>query len=223
MIIMPVRVHTLFGPVYLGPQDLLTSTYGACQLLMRTLLSTPLIPMLLVMFIAPHALRAQHDEVVATVDQPRHEVSLLLAHTFVSEGLNAEGKLTVLGLPSWGLNYNFWLSPHWAVGLHTDIISEVFVVKENLDHGDGEPEVERSFPVAPALMTTYRPHEHWAFMLGAGAEFAKEGNLFLMRAGTEYTIHLSGAWETSGSLAYDFRTNAYDSWTLGFGVTRTFK
>ena len=71
-------------------------------------------------------------------------------------------------------------------------------------------------------MATFRPHHHLAFILGAGEELAKEGNLFLVRAGAEYSIHISGPWETSGSLAYDFRFNAYDSWTLAFGIARGF-
>jgi hypothetical protein len=166
---------------------------------------------------------AQAQEEAVTKEHARHEVSLLLAHTHVAQGVNAEGDLTWLALPSWGLNYNFWLSPKWAIGLHTDLINETFRGEENLS-GEGEkPTVERTQPIAPALMFTYRPHHHWAFALGGGAEFAKEGDLFLMRAGTEYTIHLGGPWETSGSLAYDIRFDAYDSWTLGIGITRTFK
>ncbi|MFN9325685.1 MAG: hypothetical protein ACK6A5_09885, partial [Flavobacteriales bacterium] len=78
-------------------------------------------------------------------------------------------------------------------------------------------------PIGASLMVSDLPKLHWAFTLGAGHEFAKEGELLLMRAGTEYTIHLGGPWETSGSLAYDFRFDAYDSWTLGIGITRTFK
>jgi len=166
---------------------------------------------------------AQAQEEAVTDEHPRHEVSLLLAHTHVAQGVNAEGDLTWLALPSWGINYNFWLSPQWAIGLHTDFINETFKVEENLNEAEGKPTVERTLPVAPAVMVSYRPHHHWAFTLGAGQEFAKEGDLLLMRAGTEYTIHLSGAWESSGSLAYDFRFDAYDSWMLGIGITRTFQ
>ena len=96
-------------------------------------------------------------------------------------------------------------------------------MEENLSGEEEKPTVERTQPIAPALMFTYRPHHHWAFALGGGQEFAEEGNLPLVRAGVEYTIHLGGAWETSGSLAYDFRFDAYDSWTLGIGITRTFQ
>ena len=166
---------------------------------------------------------AQHEAGPVPVEHVRHEVALLLAHTHVAQGVNADGDLTWLALPSWGLNYNFWFTPKWAIGLHTDLINETFKVEENLSEEEVVPTVERTRPIAPAIMVSYRPHHHWAFTLGAGQEFAKEGDLLLLRAGTEYTIHLGGPWETSGSLAYDFRFDAYDSWTLGIGITRTFK
>jgi hypothetical protein len=166
---------------------------------------------------------AQEKEEPVVPEHARHEVSLLIAHTGVSQGVNVNGERGWLMLPSWGLNYNYWLSERWAIGLHTDLITETFVVKENHNEAKGEPEVERTRPIAPAIMASFRPHHHWAFTLGAGAEFAQEGDLFLMRAGTEYTIHLGGPWETSGSFAYDLRSNAYDSYTLGIGITRTFR
>jgi hypothetical protein len=168
-------------------------------------------------------LAAQHEIPEGSDEHARHEVAFLLAHTAVSQGINVNGDRTWLMLPSWGLNYNFWLSSKWAIGLHTDLISETYLVTENHNEGEEEPVVERTRPIAPAVMATYRPHEHLAFTLGAGQEFAQEGNLPLARAGVEYTIHLGGPWETSGSFAYDFRFNAYDSYTLGIGITRTFR
>ncbi|MEZ4739840.1 MAG: hypothetical protein R2818_10940 [Flavobacteriales bacterium] len=155
-------------------------------------------------------------------EEGRHEIGLLVCHSAVSQGIDADGDRSWLVLPSWGLNYNYWLSERWAIGLHTDLISETFRVTEDLKEGEEKPVIERTRPVAPALMASYRPHEHWSFILGMGEEFAKEGNLTLMRAGMEYSIHLSGAWETSGSFAYDFRFDAYDSFTFGFGVARRF-
>lgn len=168
-------------------------------------------------------LMAQHESGEGGEEHSRHEVALLLAHTHVAQGVNADGDLTWLALPSWGLNYNFWFTPRWAIGLHTDLINETFKVEENLSGEEAAPTVERTRPIAPAVMVSYRPHHHWAFTLGGGQEFAKEGDLLLMRAGAEHTIHLGGPWETSGSLAYDFRFDAYDSWTLGIGITRTFR
>jgi hypothetical protein len=176
------------------------------------------------LLMAPLLLDAQeHAAEPVAEEHPHHEVGLMIAHTVVSQGIDINGDRTWMVLPSWGLNYNYWLSRHWAIGLHTDLITETFKVDEDLHEGEEKPTVERTRPIAPAVMVSWKPRKHVSMLLGCGEEFAKEGDLFLMRAGVEYTIHLGGAWETSGSFAYDFRFNAYDSYTFGIGVTHTFR
>ncbi|HPJ54136.1 MAG TPA: hypothetical protein PLF80_14485 [Flavobacteriales bacterium] len=172
--------------------------------------------LLSVLLSAPRA-NAQEHEAQEAGEEGRHELSVLIAHGHVGQGLNAEGGRRWLVLPAWGLNYNYWLNERWALGLHTDLINENFVVEEF-----DEEVLERERPIAPALMATYRPHEHWSFLLGAGMEFAPGDDLTLIRGGAEYTVHLGGTWETCASLAYDLRLDAYDSWTLGIGLARRF-
>lgn len=157
-----------------------------------------------------------HEE--AHKEHERHELAVLIAHSHVGQGLNAEGGRSWLVLPAWEVNYNYWLNDHWALGLHTDLINENFVVEE---FGEGAI-LERERPVAPAIVVTHRPHHHWAFLLGGGMEFAPSENLALARGGVEYTVHLGEGWETGAGLTYDLRIDAYDSWTLGIGVSRRF-
>lgn len=153
------------------------------------------------------------------VFQPHHSLALLLGHTHVREGV-VEGGNKWLTLPAWALEYNFVFHPRWAIGLHTDIIIEEFVVERHLK-GDNEGEViERSFPVAPALMATYKPGHHWGILLGAGMEFASGESFFLNRLGGEYSVEVTNNWELLLVAQYDFRYNAYDTWMLGIGVAR---
>jgi hypothetical protein len=72
-------------------------------------------------------------------------------------------------------------------------------------------------------MASYRRDHHWAFAQGAGQQFAKEGDITLMRATRECTTHISERREPSCIQVHVFRFNAYDSFTLGFGLMRTFK
>lgn len=53
-------------------------------------------------------------------------------------------------------------------------------------------------------------------------EFAKEGNYFLNRLDVEYRTEISNGWEVSGSLGYDLKWNAYDTWVLGIGISKSF-
>lgn len=150
---------------------------------------------------------------------PYHQVALVLSHSHIFEGIDEEGKRNVLSLPSWGIDYTFVFRPKWAVGLHTDIIIEKFKVEKEFD--DGET-IERSYPVAPAVMGIFKPFEHWSFLLGMGGEFAKEENFVLTRAGVEYGAEISKDWEVTGNVCYDFKWNAYDTWGVGIGIAKSF-
>lgn len=163
---------------------------------------------------------AQESAAKEDAFQPYHQLALVISHAQVFEGRDAEGKKKTLSMPSWGLDYTYCFHSKWAIGLHTDIIVEKFEVEKHLESG-GEGEVlERSYPIAPALMGIYKPSEHWSFLLGLGGEFAKEENFALTRAGIEYGSELPKGWEVFGSLAYDFKWNAYDTWTVGIGIAK---
>lgn len=160
---------------------------------------------------------AQEEGSTGEASEGRHEVVLAIGHGNISRGLDASGDRQWTVVPTWALNYNFWLSAHWALGLHTDFVSETYAVEEF-----DKKTLERTRPVAPALMATYRPHQHWSFVLGGGIEFAPEENLSLLRGGVEYAVHLSGPWETVAGFTYDVRIDAYDSFMLCLGVSRRF-
>lgn len=151
---------------------------------------------------------------------PNHQLAFLIGHAHVFEGRDAEGKKKTLSLPSWGVDYTYQFHPKWGVGIHTDIIIEKFKVEKRMESGSEGEVLERSYPIAPALMGIYKPARHWSFLLGIGGEFAKEENYTLTRAGVEYGSELPKGWEVFGSLGYDFRWNAYDSWAVGIGIAK---
>ncbi|MRX67468.1 hypothetical protein SAMN06265349_1011156 [Flavobacterium resistens] len=153
---------------------------------------------------------------------PHHQIGVSINHAHVFEGRDDEGNRKVLSLPAWGLDYTFQFHEKWAIGLYTDFIIEKFKVEKNLESGDEKETVERSYPIAPALMGIYKPNEHWSFLLGFGGEFAKEEDYFLTRVGAEYGYELPKDWEFFGTVSYDFKWNAYDSWGIGLGIAKNF-
>jgi hypothetical protein len=146
---------------------------------------------------------------------PHHELGLVVGHAQVFEGRDANGKKKTLSLASWGIDYNYIFHPKWGIGLHTDIIVEKFEAE-----GEDGAVIERNFPIAPALMGVYKPGGHWSVLLGMGIEFAEEENFGLTRAGVEYSGELQKRWEVFGSLSYDFKWNAYDTWVIGIGISK---
>ncbi|WP_163399970.1 hypothetical protein [Flavobacterium fluviatile] len=153
---------------------------------------------------------------------PHHQIGISINHAHVFEGRNDEGQREVLSLPAWGLDYTLQFHEKWAIGLHTDFIIEKFKVEKVYANDDENEIIERSYPIAPALMGIYKPNESWSFLLGFGGEFAREEDFFLTRAGVEYGYELPKGWEIFGTVSYDFKWNAYDSWGMGLGIAKSF-
>lgn len=156
------------------------------------------------------------------VFKPHHQIGISINHVHVFEGRDDEGNREVLSLPAWGVDYTFQFHKNWAIGLHTDFVIEKFKVEKVYANDDDNETVERSYPIAPALMGIYKPSESWSFLLGFGGEFAKEENYFLTRVGAEYGYELPKNWEIFGTFSYDLKWNAYDSWGIGLGIAKNF-
>ncbi|MEL1255328.1 hypothetical protein AAEO57_16175 [Flavobacterium sp. DGU38] len=170
--------------------------------------------------IIQNKITAQEQEEAAF--RPHHQIGISINHVHVFEGRDEEGNRETLTLPAWGIDYTYQFHEKWAIGLHTDFIVEKFKVEKVYASGEDKETVERSYPIAPALMGIYKPNEHWSFLLGFGGEFAKEEDFFLTRAGIEYGYELPKGWEIFGTVSYDFKWNAYDSWGLGLGIAKSF-
>ena len=154
--------------------------------------------------------------------RPSHSFGLAIGHAHAFNGRSANGDKKTLVLPMWGLDYNYQFAPRWAIGIHTDLILETFEVEKHLEGGGNTEVVERTKPIAPALMGFYKPNHHWNFGLGFGGEFAKEDNYLLSRAAVEYAVEIHKGWEVFGVAQYDFRWNAYDTWSIGLGISKAF-
>jgi hypothetical protein len=148
--------------------------------------------------------------------EKKHSIVLLISHTQLPEGVE-NGEKKWISLPSWGIDYNFEINERWAIGLHNDIVVESFAV----EHFDGT-EIERSTPFASAFVGLFKPVKNLSLVLGAGGEFSKEENLFLVKAGVEYAYRFHSNWELLASLTNDLKINSYNSWSIGLGVARKF-
>ncbi len=161
----------------------------------------------------------------------KHAISAVISHTHIKSGVKNNSGDNWIALPSFGINYNYSFNEKWAIGLHNDIIIEEFVVEDpnknsSLElHKNEESEVEvieRSHPIASAIMVTYKPFEHVALLAGGGMEFSKEENFALIRFGVEFPFHIPNDWEIFGAMSYDINIDAYDGLTFGFGIAKLF-
>lgn len=144
-----------------------------------------------------------------------HQLTMVISHSLIAPGENS-GRIAV---PSWAFDYDYWISSHFAIGLHNDIILESYEVISS----ESETETfERTNPIASVAAVVFKPKEHNSFILGMGAEFAKEETLALTRIGYEYGWDIRNKWELGASIMYDIKWNTYDTWTIGLSVSKLF-
>lgn len=148
----------------------------------------------------------------------RHAIGLKISHTNIINAIEGDDK-SVLRVPSWALNYNYLFSERWALGLHTDIIIETFVI-EDAD----EVEVERELPWSTAIVGTWKFAKNFGISAGGGVEWEKNRNFGLIRFGLDYGFHIpSFSIELAGFLNYDILVDGYDAYSIGFGITKLLK
>src|SRR5215467_7947284 len=146
-----------------------------------------------------------------------HRITVGLGHTHLANGKTEDGSKGWVAVPSWSLNYDYWISNKWAIGLQTDLVLEKFIIEK-----DNGQELEREKPFAIVPVGVFKPYKHFSFIAGAGIELAKEENLGLTRLGAEYGCELPKKWEAGVGLVWDAKWGHYDSWTLEFSFSKSF-
>lgn len=158
------------------------------------------------------------SESAGAEDEPnRHRFTLMMANAHVAAGDNVGTQGSFYIVPTWGLNYDFWFSKTFAIGLHNDIAIQDFEV--DIDNAT----IERSFPVTTTAVCLYKPWNKITLLAGGGREFEKHESFYVLTTGVEYGIRLPLNWELSFNLIYDNKLNAYDSWLLGIGFSKLLK
>lgn len=148
-------------------------------------------------------------------DHTHFRISAVLGHTFIpTETRTGE---TFLYIPSWGLDLEFWFNHHWGIGLHNDLEMETFEIIQGSDEF-----IERQYPLVITLDLLWMPGEHWVFLAGPGVEFETNRNLNVFRLGAEYEYPLHHHWDIAPAIYYDFRVGAFDTWSVGVGLAKSF-
>lgn len=156
---------------------------------------------------------AQEEESIAG----RHRLTLILGHAHIPAGFDAfDGKKTWLNLGAFALDYDYFFSPVWSAGLHSDIIP----TKYEVETGDRDELLVRTNPVTAVFSINRRITRHLGLQAGFGAEIAKEETFSLIRVGVEYGWEIDESWELAAALNYDHKLEEYDTWFLGLGVSR---
>ena len=169
----------------------------------------------LLLLSASPAFAQQHPPAAEPGMRGVHRWTLALGHALVAEA-SVQGEKEWLALASWAIDYDYWLSEKWAVGVQNELVIESFIV----EHHEGET-IERNFPVAVVPVVYYKLNDRFSLVGGVGAEFAGE-TLGFHRLGGEFGLPIGTKWEIGTALVWDNKWGYYNSWGVSFGVSRLF-
>lgn len=143
-----------------------------------------------------------------------HRITAVMAYDFIpaAEGIDTQTGLYVV--PVWGLGYDYWLTPHLALGLHGDMAIQKYEVRFE------EKVITRSHPIKISLAGMYKISKHWVVFAGGGREYERSIDFWVVSFGTEYNIEIDRTWEVNFNLAYTGKLGAYDSALFGIGFSK---
>lgn len=147
----------------------------------------------------------------------RHRVSFVLGHSYLNLGFE-KGNKDVLSIPSFGLDYEYWIKPNFGIGLFTD--AELISSKTGDELHNGT--IEREYPLVVTVDALWSPVEHLEFVLGPGVVFENGKVKDLIRIGLEYDLDLSHHWDVAPSIFYDHATDGISNVSIGIGIGKRF-
>lgn len=142
----------------------------------------------------------------------KNRVSLVVGHSY----LILEDK-EVLAIPSFGLDYEYWISEKWGFGVFSDIelITNRIISSNDLLF-------ERHYPIVLTFDAIWNPIEHFEFVVGPGIEFEKEEVSKLIRFGVEFDLPLKNHWDVAPTIIFDKKIEGDVILSFGIGIGKRF-
>lgn len=144
--------------------------------------------------------------------KPKIRGAIMMANSHVPNA--TEGGKKVAVIPTWGFDVDYFFHPRWSVALLGDVKLQSFEVEDN------NVLLERTNPIAFTGVLHYHALHHWSFYAGPGYEFESHQNLFLIKAGTEYSFEITEDFEIALNFIYENKQEVYDAWTFGIAFNK---
>lgn len=145
-----------------------------------------------------------------------HRISLIIGHGHVFGAETVDGAKLVT-IPTWGLDYSYWINHKFGVGVKSDIEIMNYTVKDN----EGNL-LTRDNPIIVSLVFLYHTRKGWNFLTGPGIEFEEDHNFFIYRIGAGYEFHIAKHWDFAPEVIFDVKDGSIGSFTWGIGVGKSF-
>ncbi len=149
-------------------------------------------------------------------DFKHNRVAVILGHGHVFGAVKTDGA-NLITIPTWGIDYQYWINQKFGVGLKGDIEIMEYVVET-----EEEIQLTRTNPFIISTVFLYNPFTRGYFLMGPGIEFEENHNFFIIRFGAGYEFEIPGHWDFSPEILFDLKEGHIGSFTWGIGVGKRF-
>ncbi len=147
----------------------------------------------------------------------RHKVGLFSGNTLIHGVHNTHtGKEQYILAPTFGLDYEYWLSHKWAIGTYNEVAFLNIEVEQ-----DHEEFVKRETGMLFSGVVVYEAFPGISIFAGTGVEVDPSHTLWIRYLGMEYAFIRSDNWEVSVAAGY-VNKDLYDAFTFGLVIGRRF-
>jgi hypothetical protein len=147
----------------------------------------------------------------------RHRLTIGLGHTYLAQA-KIDGRSSWVPEASWSVDYDYWLSDRWGLGVQNEWILETFVVDDG-----GSRQIERENPWAIVPVALFKVSEHWTFLGGVGVELSGSESITMTKLGVERGLHLPKNWEVGIVGVWGGKWGFYNSWGLALTLSKLSK
>jgi hypothetical protein len=147
----------------------------------------------------------------------RHKVAGVLGYSVIHAVHNTlTEKEQYEIVPTFGIDYEYWLSHKWAVGTYNEFAFINIEVEKN-----EEEYLKRENAMLFSGVVVFEPVNRWSLFAGTGVETDAHHTLMVAYMGTEYAFIRSHDWEVSVGAGY-INKEYYDAFTFGVVIGRRF-
>ncbi|MBB3700171.1 hypothetical protein KMW28_14635 [Flammeovirga yaeyamensis] len=168
--------------------------------------------------------RELHGREEAHGELKHHRLSVIWGHAYVPKAFSNPDKPQTLIIPTIGLDYEYFFSHKFAIGLSNELELSNYVV-ETRHHTE---EVEREYAYVGAILAMYEVSHLLIIGIGPGIEIEKNHNFFVgkITVEREFPIMGEGGWDVTPVLSYELKSShghgIYDAFTFGIGIGKRF-
>ncbi len=147
----------------------------------------------------------------------RHKIGLFLGNTLIHEVRNTQtGKEQYVLAPTFGIDYEYWISHKWAIGTYNELAFLNIEVEKN-----EEEYIKRENVLLFSGVIVFEPFERFSIFAGTGIETDPNETFWIGYFGVEYAFIKSDGWEVAISTGY-INKEIYDGFTFGVVIGRRF-